>query len=502
MKHWRRRGNQLHPDGIVLCFARCDKLTQMEVSDMSRRQSRRGFIKHASLSGLGFLFLKSSAMSYAANEKLNVAIVGCGGRGMWFVQNIVKSWRQNLVAMCDVNEQRAAEAFKLFPDVPKYQDFRKMFDEMGKQIDAVIVATPDHTHAVISVRAMRMGKHVFCEKPLAHNVYEARLMRKTAQEMKVATQKGNQGVSSPEFRRGVELVWKGVLGEIREVHVWNTGGGPGKRPRPTGEVPVPPHLNWDLWLGPAPWRPYHPDWMRWHGWRDFGTGQLGNWGSHTTALAFKALKLDTLWQTADESTPAQNRIIRVRAECSEADKDSFPRWEVVRWEFPARGDMPPVTVNWYNAPGTMLEELGYRKVLEDVMGRKLDWGDAGEKKWRDWAGSLLVGTKGTIYGTGHSATIELLPKEKFAGVDTKSPQELPRSRGPEMDWFEACRGGPAPWSNFVDFAGPQAEFYLLGNVATLFPKEVLEYDIAKGAIVNHPEANSCLRRTYREGWEL
>jgi predicted dehydrogenase len=460
---------------------------------------RREFLQ-AMVGSVGLIVLRnsSSAYSYQANQKLNVAIVGCGGRGMWFVSNI-KNWGQNLVAMCDVDEQKAAEAFKMFPDVPKFRDFRKMLDEMDKQIDAVIVATPDHTHAVISVRAMRMGKHVFCEKPLAHNVYEARLMRQVVKEKRVATQKGNQGVSSPEFRRGVELVWDGIIGKVTEVHVWNTGGDPGKRPRPTGEFPIPPHFDWDLWLGPAPYRPYHPDWLRWHGWRDFGTGQLGNWGSHTTALAFKALKLDTLWAMEGKE---KAKIVRIKAQCSEVDEDSYPRWEIVQWEFPARGEMPPVTVNWYKGGADVLQKLGIRQKLEDIIGRKLDWGDVGEKKWRDWAGSLIVGTEGIIYGTGHSATIELLPREKFKDVNTKKPEKLPLSRGPEMDWFEACKGGPAPWSNFVDFAGPQAEFYLLGNVATLFPDEWLEYDIAKGAIVNHPEANRRLRRTYRQGWEL
>ncbi len=461
---------------------------------------RRDFILSVAKGGFGLVILRDglSARTYQANERLNVAIVGCGGRGMWFVSNI-KNWRQNLVSMCDVDEQKAAEAFKMFPEVPKFQDFRRMLDEMDKQIDAVIVSTPDHTHAIISVRAMKMGKHVFCEKPLAHNVYEARLMRQVAKEMKVATQKGNQGVSSPQFRRGVELVWEGVIGEVREVHVWNTGSDPGKRPRPTGEFPVPPHFNWDLWLGPAPYRPFHPEWLKWHGWRDFGTGQLGNWGSHTTALAFKALKLDTLWQASEGKEP---KTLRVKAICSEVDEDNYPRWEIVHWEFPARGTMPAVTVNWYKGSVDVLQKFGIRQKLEDLMGRKLDWGDAGEKKWRDWAGSLIVGSKGVIYGTGHSATIELLPTEKFKGVNIERPEKLPLSRGPEMDWFEACKGGPAPWSNFVDFAGPQAEFYLLGNVATLFPDEWLEYDIVKGEIVNHPEANRRLRRTYRQGWEL
>ncbi len=467
---------------------------------MEQQMRRREFVSRSGLGALGFLFLKrgSSAGTYQANQRLRVAIVGCGGRGHWFVSNI-KNWGQDLVAMCDVNEERAAPSFKLFPDVPKYQDFRKMLDEMDKQIDAVIVSTPDHTHAVISVRAMWMGKHVFCEKPLAHNVYEARLMRRVAAETRVATQKGNQGVSSPEFRRGVELVWEGVLGEVREVHIWNTSADPGKRPRPTGEVPIPPHFNWDLWLGPAPYRPYHPDWLRWHGWRDFGTGQLGNWGSHTSALAFKALRLNELWRMDGRSTKV---IMRVKAECSEVDEDSYPRWEIVQWDFPPREGMPPVTVYWYKGPADVLKEKGVKQRLEEIVGRHLDWGDVGERKWRDWAGSLLVGTKGVIYGTAHSATIELLPAEKFKGVDTKRPTKLPLSRGPERDWFEACQGGSPPWSNFVEFAGPQAEFYLLGNVATLFPGEVLEYDIASGTIVNHSEANRRLKRTYRQGWEL
>ena len=466
---------------------------------MNTAVNRRALLKNAAIGGVGLVILGSSrsARSYQANEKLNVALVGVGGRGSWFV-SAIPNCGENVVAMCDVNERKAEGSFKAMPLAKKYNDFRKMLDEMDKQIDAVVVATPDNTHAVVSAMAMKMGKGVLCEKPLTHDLHEARTLRRIAAEHKVATQMGNQGTASRGFREAVEIIQAGVLGDVREVHAWNTGGGAGERPRPTDEHPVPEYLHWDLWLGPAQYRPYNSRWLNWHTWRDFATGNLGNWASHTMNVIFKGLRLDSLWPAGASrgGTPSQGGTFTLQAEVSGIHKDTFPKWEIVRYDFGTRGEMPPVRINWYNGGG---QAPGPRGKIEEMMGRRLDWGDAGEKKWQDHAGCLLVGSKGMLHSTGHNTSYTLLPKDKFE--DFRPPaSSLPRSRGHEREWLDACKGGPAAMSNF-DYADPLAEFVLLGNVATQFEGKI-EFEPGQMKIVNNAEANDALRREYREGWSL
>lgn len=465
---------------------------------MQSRMNRRDFLASTALGGVGLVILGNSrsAWSFEANEQLRIALIGVGGRGSWFVRTI-PDLGENVVAMCDVNDRRAAQSFKRLPDAKKYRDFRKMLQETDKQIDAVIVATPDHTHAVASMTAMKMGKHVYCEKPLTHNVHESRLMRETAAKCRVATQMGNQGTASEAFRRAVEFIQGGVLGEVREVHLWNTGGGPGRRKQPTGTYPVPEYLEWDLWLGPAPYRPFHPDWLNWHGWREFGTGVLGNWACHMMNLAFKALKMDSLWyaEPSGESRP----VIRLQAEASESDRDSFPRMAIVRYDVPARGKLPPVRLNWYNGGANHLEQKGIRRQIEELMGRPLDWSSEDDPIWKDWAGILLVGKNAKLYSNAHNTEFTLLPEDKFK--DFAGPlRSLPRSRGHEREWLGACRGGPSAMSNF-NYAGPLTEFVLLGNVATQFDQKI-EFDPLAMKIVNSAEADRALRREYRQGWSL
>ncbi len=461
---------------------------------MTARLTRRTLLRNTTLGGVGLILLKDSrsARTYGANSKVNLAIVGVSGRGSWFSNTMPKL--ANIVAMCDVNDRRAEPYYKAVPEAKKYHDFRLMLDEMDQQIDAITVATPDSTHAVISAAAIKRGKHVLCEKPLTHDVFEARTLRELARKYKVATQMGNQGTASGDFRRGVEQIQAGVLGEIREVHAWNTGGGAGERPVPTDEHPMPSFLKWDLWLGPAKFRPYNSRWAEWHTWRDFATGQLGNWACHTMNIIFKGLKFDSLWSESSEN--GTSRTIKLDVELSGVHQATFPKWEIIRYAFPARGDMPAVTVNWYNGGG---RAPGPREKIEEMMGRKLDWGDAGAKKWDDHAGCLFVGSKGLLHANGHNTVVTLLPQEKFK--DFKGPVlSLPRSRGHEREWLDACQGGPAAMSNF-DYSGPLTEFVLLGNVATLFGKSI-EYDPAAMKIVNLPEANAALKREYREGWSL
>jgi len=312
---------------------------------MRPESSRRRFLKASVALGAAVAVVPARSLrAFAANERLGVALVGVSGRGQWFVETIPRIG-ENVVALCDVNDARAQQAFARFPDVPKFRDFRKMLDQQGDGIDAVVIATPDNTHAVIAAAAMRRGKHVYCEKPLAHDVAEARRLAELAAEHGVAPQMGNQGTATDAFRRGVELIQDGALGEIKEVHVWKDGGG-SFRPRPQGESAVPPTLDWDLWLGPAAWRPYHPEWMHWHAWRDFATGQLGNWGPHSANLPFMALQCDALWTGAPK--PASRVVtLQWRIVIVHMIPDPFRlRIEMLRRTLPGEGgNLLHLTVN-------------------------------------------------------------------------------------------------------------------------------------------------------------
>ncbi len=454
--------------------------------------NRRKFLRRAAFAAAGFTILKNSrsARTAEANERLNLAHVGVGGRGRALLVDF--SRQENTAALCDVNANRAAQMFERFTDVPKFKDFREMLDQLGDRIDAVVVATPDHTHAVASAAAIRAGKHVYTEKPLTRTVHESRTLRQLAEQSQVATSMGNQGTASGQFRRALELIRDGLLGEVRDVHMWNDQGGPGWEQPPEGAEPVPDYLDWNLWLGPARERPFHSRWLSWHGWRDFGTGNLGNWSSHQTNLAFMALRVDSLW-TADPSTQPR---IRVQAEVDAINRLSLPRWELVRWEIPARGDMPPVTFHWHNGS----RRPGMRDQLEKLLGRDLDWGDKGEKKWADWAGCLIVGSEGSILANAHNTIVSLLPEDKFREVQKDTPEQVDRSLGHDRDWLAACRGGKPPWASFA-YAGRLTEFNMLGNIATQF-EGPLDYDPLAGKIINHEEANRLIASDYREGWAL
>jgi len=456
---------------------------------MGARIHRRNWLRATAGAGASLLLLRDSrsARGYFANERLGVALVGLSGRGQWFVETVPRIG-ETVVALCDVNQKRAAGAFQRFPVVPKFQDFRRMLAEKGKQIDALFLATPDHTHAVISAAAMRAGKHVYCEKPLTHDVAEARALREIAKQQGVVTQMGNQGTATEAFRRAVELIQGGAIGAIKEIHVWDGGGG-GPRKPPQGSQPVPDGLDWDVWLGPAADRPFHSDWLKWHGWRDFATGNAGNWGPHSANLPFKAFKIDSLWH----ADPATRPRIRLHVEMSERERIGFPRWASLRYEVPARGDLPPIEFHhYYGAPEG-------RKRVESHLGRRLDWGDAGERKWKEHGGCLIVGTEGMLKSTEHNSSFTLLPEARFAGFEGP-PKSLPRSGSHEREFAAACKGGPKTMSSF-DYAGPLVEFLLLANVATLFG-EPLEFDPLACKVVNHREADAALRREYRKGWSL
>lgn len=458
---------------------------------MRQGMNRRRFLQRSAAMGGLVILGARSARTYAANDAVNVALVGVAGRGSWFVDTMPRL--AHVAAVCDVNDRRAAGAFAKVPQAERFRDFRRMLDRMGDRLDAVVVATPDHTHAVITAAALHAGKAVLCEKPLTHDVFEAREVRRLAAETGLVTQMGNQGTASGGFRESVGHLWGGTIGPVREVHVWNTGGGAGPRPTPEGGQPVPEWLAWDVWLGPGAERPYHSGWLNWHTWRDFATGNLGNWASHTMNVAFKGLKVDALWDAAE--APVEQRVVRVRAEVSSLCTTTFPRQEVIRYDVPARGPMPRFQLTWYNGAGGIPE---HRASIEAMLGYRLDWGDAGENRWADHAGCLLVGTQGKLHSNGHNTVYRLLPEDAFAGVEP--PVRPSRSRGHEQEWLDAIRGRGEAMSAF-GYSGRLAEFVLLGNVATLV-EETIEYDPVTGRIVNSPTADALLRREYRPGWSL
>jgi hypothetical protein len=323
-------------------------------------------------------------------------------------------------------------------------------------------------------------------------LHESRTLRELARKQKVATSMGNQGTAAGPFRRALELIRGGTLGKIKEVHIWNDSGGADRKQPPGGGGPAPEYLDWDLWLGPAPFRPFHKDWLSRHLWREFGTSQLGNWASHTANLAFMALKVQDLWLKPSHPEPA---LLQIEAKQSSINSLSFPRWEVIEWHVPARADLPPITFTWHNGPAP-----GSRDLLESKLGDGLDWGDKKRKKWDDFAGALIIGEEGYLHATGHNATFRLLPEDKFKGIQRERPEKEEASQGHEQDWYNACRGGKPAWANF-DYADALNEFLMLGNVATQFESK-LEFDPAAMKVVSNPAADALLRCEYREGWSL
>jgi predicted dehydrogenase len=412
------------------------------------------------------------------SEKLNLGVIGAGGRG---ADSLAELAKENVGALCDADWDRAAGSFKKHPQAARYKDFRVMFEKQ-KSLDAVIVSTPDHTHAVASMAALKLGKHVYCEKPLTRTVYEARALAKAAREAKVATQMGNQGMAFEGNRLLNEWIWAGAIGPVREAHVWSDRPTHrGKLPfwwpqgieRPTDTPPAPATLDWDLWLGPAPWRPYHPAYVpfKWRGWWDFGSGGLGDMGIHNIAPVFSALKL---------AAPAS-----VHASSTPVFKETVPLACVVHYEFPARGEMPPVKLHWYD--GGILPPRP-DELEED---RELDPED----------GVILVGDRGKILVEGWGGERPRLIPESRNKEYQRPPKTLPRSIGHHAEWVAACKTGSPTRSNF-DFAGPLTEAVLLGMVSVRLGGEKLHWDSAAFKVTNVPEANELLHYQYRPGWVL
>jgi predicted dehydrogenase len=447
-----------------------------------KRITRRKFIgSTAALSS--FMILKPAVLGRGAaspNSKLNIAGIGIGGQGGWDIEQVSG---ENIVALCDVDLERGAKVFKKYPNAKQYQDFREMLDK-EKSIDAVVIGTPDHNHALVSSFAMKMGKHVYCEKPLTRTVFEARSVAKTARENKVVTQMGNQGMAFEGNRFINEWLADGAIGPVREVHVWSDRPThQGKMPfwwaqgieRPQDTPPKPAQLDWDLWLGPAPWRPYHSAYapFRWRGWWDFGTGGLGDMGIHNLAPVFAALKLGAPESLHASSTPVF--------------KETVPLAAMVHYQFPARGDLPPVKLHWYD--GGMLPARP-EELEEDE--RQLDPED----------GIIFVGDKGKMLVGGWGGEKPRLIPERRNQEYKRPPKTLPRSIGHHKEWVEACKGASiVPRSNF-DFAGPLTEAVLLGSVCIHNGGEKLNWDSENMKITNVAKANDLLHYEYRKGWKL
>jgi predicted dehydrogenase len=440
-------------------------------------RNRRQFLRDSALLA-GAISIGAQAPAaprrLSMNEKLNIGIIGAGGKGMENLQG-VKS--ENIVALCDVDEERCKEARALYPNVPFYKDFRVML-EKEKSLDAAVVSTPDHTHAIAAITAMRLGKHVYCEKPLGHSVYEVREMARVAREQGVVTQMGQQGHSFEGTRRAVETVRAGTLGEVRELHVWTdrpAGWWPQGENRPTETPAVPATLDWDLWLGPAAERPYHPVYVpfKWRGRWDFGTGSFGDMAVHCMDTAYWALELG----------------VPMSAEVIDSDKktDDCPAlWNIIEMMYPARGSQPPVKMRFYDGKKLPPAELFFgEKITEN--------------------GALIVGSKGSLYcrtwNGGQTADDMhwLLPRKQFVGF-VPPPTTLPRTPGHHMEWILACKGGPKTESNF-EYASKLTEGLLVGYLAQRLGKRI-EWDSANMKAKGLPEADAFIRPKFRKGWEI
>jgi hypothetical protein len=490
-----------------------------------RKSTRREFLARTAGGVASAMVLPSTraAFSYEANERFNTAVIGVSGygAGVFFMPSV--HWYDNfgIVALCDVDMRKVKPQLEMWDqrarewphsekkdlreaahhyvrlsknNPPLFEDYRVMFDKMGKDIDGVCVATPDHTHAPASAAAMKAGKAVYAEKPLTITVYEGRRMRELAEEHNVATTMGNQGTAAHLFRRGVELIRQGALGELREAHHWFLRGGAGSKKPPQETQPIPEELNWNLWLGTVADRPYNGAWMSRGRWRDTSAGQLGNFGPHTMNMAFMGLNIADLWDMPAEKAPR----IQVESECESRNLISFPRWEHMVWHVPARGDMGPVDVHWHHGkdfpPGS---KETITKILRDHGATDEDM-----KELFRGVGAVIVGTEGIAVTSSHNVTLHLLPREKFADVDLTTLETLPRSRGHSKDWLHAARGGEEqPLSRF-QHTGKFLEFMMLGDVSTRFPGELLEYDPLACRMINHDKADGFLHYDYREGWSL
>ena len=481
---------------------------------MAQQTSRRAFLRRAggaaTAAAVGWHIVPRHVLGRGfvpPSETVNVAGIGVGGQGTGDLKRLVDTKAVNVVAVCDPDPRRTAALLKQYPSAKAFADYRKMLDEV-KGADGVVVATPDHHHAFASMEAIRRGKHVYCEKPLTHSVWEARRLAEAAREAKVATQMGNQGQATAETRLLCETVWSGAIGPVREVHLWTDRPNRGLAgeywpqgvDRPASSPAAPADLAWDLWVGPAPERAfdpaYHP--FKWRGWWDFGTGALGDIGCHSMDPIFRALKL--------------GHPTSVQASSTRVNKETFPLGSTVTYQFPAR----PADVQATNAHVRGLSGQDAGGI--EMPAVKLVWYDGGLRPPRPEGlpagdpmgdnGRLLIGDHGFVLGSSPGAGRgDVVYPASLRDGRPREPRHLPPSPGHYQEWVDACRGGPAAGSNF-DWAGPLTEAVLLGNVALRpelrepLTKQRLTWDPAAMRFAELPEAAAFLRREYRAGWTL
>lgn len=431
------------------------------------------------------------------SDRLQIAFVGVGGRGADHVRALAG---EKIVAFCDVDDRRSADTCAAYPETPRFRDYRQMLDKLGHEIDAVVVATPDHTHADVALAAMSMGKHVYVEKPLTHDIGEARQLLEAADRYKVVTQMGNQGASLDCNARLAEMVQTGAIGDVRNAHVWtNRPVWPQGRPTPVGQKKAPRELDWNLWLGPATYRQYDPSYLpfKWRGWWDFGTGALGDMGCHLLDPAYRALKL-----TTPLSAEASCTTVWVGDFVEANYSDACPPSSIVRLEFGAREKMPACTLTWYDG--------GLRPPRPAELGANEPFGS--------WDGGILLeGSRGKIVAGIYGDNARILPAAQM--MDYLPPKPfLPRYTGEHQQvWAEACKGNGKPSSPF-SYAVPLTETLLMGNLAVRcfdykvlqegktptgwapydYPGRVrLEWDSANMRVTNYPDANQFVNRTRR-----
>ncbi len=445
-----------------------------------RTLTRRHFLRATGASAVAFTVVPRHVIAASGtnppSKRINIAGIGVGGMGAGDIGAVAPG--NNLVALCDVDSRHAADTFKKFPDAKQYRDFRKMFDEMEQSIDAVVVATPDHFHAVAAMAAIKRGKHVYCEKPLAHSVHEVRALMKAAQEHKIVTQLGNQGHSYDSIRDFCEWIWAGAIGKVHTIHAGcaAVNSGIDQLPELKRQHPVPATLDWDLWLGPAQFRPYCPAYLpgSWRGWVPFGNGTVGDWTCHVVDPVFWALDLG-----APTSIQAQVKNYDLKTQ-----GDAYPKGEIITYEFPAKGKRGPITMNWYS--GT---ERIPRPADLDPDDKPVD------------TGAVVLGDKGTImYGSHGAGGVRMIPQAKMDAFQ-RPPKTIPRSKEHHQNWLEAIRTGTKAGSDF-SYGGPLTELAMLGVIAIKMAGTKLEWDAVNARFTNSPEANQFVNPPYRAGWEL
>lgn len=487
----------------------------MSKSSFSSPVTRRQFLYSAALAASATAFsgyAASSPRRLGSGEKLRVGCVGVGGKGS---SDVRCCGSEEIVALCDADEKQGAASRKAFPNAKFYVDWREMLEKEEKNLDAITVSTPDHLHALVASAAMKLGKHVYCQKPLTQTVYEARYLRTLAKEQGVITQMGNQGSAEDGLRRAVEVVQGGVIGAVKQIHVWtNRPIWPQGVVRPAGEDAVPSNFKWDLWLGPAPERPFKAEWPQdkapavrrgrgavyhpfaWRGWFEFGTGALGDMACHTANMPFRAAKL------------GYPRLVEL-LDHSELNADTYPKTAKIRFVFPAREGLPETEFFWYdgNPKDPTVKPLRPGEELTKDIRELLD-------KVPD-SGCLLVGEKGQIFSpddygarfflklNDEKELVNGITHEAAKGIAVSLPRNAHQGNGDlrqHLEWIAACKGGPTPYSNF-DVAAYLTEIILLGCVALRVGKK-LEWDGPKMQATNAPEAARYVKRAYRKGWNL